>query len=49
MVPLGRKVYVGRGDIVLDGDRAPPKNGNNTPLFSAHVCCGQMFVHLSYC
>ena len=33
--------YGGRprpGDIVLDGDPAPPKG--HRPQFSAHVCCG---------
>jgi len=40
-MPLGRKVGVGPGDIVLDGDPVPPKRGT-APQFSAHVCCGQM-------
>ena len=35
-------------DIVLHGDPAPP-NGHNSPLFSAHVYCGQTVTHLSYC
>ena len=41
---LGRKVGLGPGDVVLDGDPAPPpqkKWGHSSPHFSAHVCCGQ--------
>jgi len=34
-MPLGTEVGLGPGDVVLDGDPAPP------PQFSAHVCCGQ--------
>jgi len=30
----------GPGHIVLDGDRARPRNGHSSPLVSAHVCCG---------
>ena len=38
------------GHIVLDGDPAlSPINGGTAPEFSAHVCCGQTVVHLSYC
>jgi len=37
---LGTEVGLGPGDIVLDGDRAPPK-GHSTPNFLAHVYCGQ--------
>ena len=29
------------GDIVLDGDPAPPSLKGHSPQFSAHVCCGQ--------
>jgi len=32
-MPLGRKVGLGLGNIVLDGDRAPPPNGAQTPIF----------------
>jgi len=39
-MPLGREVGLGPGDIVLDGEPAPPKKGHSHP-FSAHVCCGQ--------
>jgi len=43
-MPLGTKVGLGPGDIVLDGDSAPPmERGTEAPppYFSAHVCCGQ--------
>jgi len=39
-MPLGRKVDLGPGDIVLDGDPALPK-GAQQPHFWAHVYCGQ--------
>ena len=41
---------LGPGDIMKDGDPSPspPKKGH-TPLFSAHVYCGQTVAHLSYC
>ena len=39
-MPLGTEVGLGPGDVVLDGDQAPPKKGT-APQFSAHVCCGQ--------
>ena len=32
-IPLGMKVGVGPGDIVLDGVLAPPKKGNSSPTF----------------
>jgi len=34
-MPLGTEVGVGSGDIVLDGDTAPPSKK------LAYVCCGQ--------
>ena len=40
-MPLGREVEVGPGDVVLDGDPAPPKGHSPLPQFSADVCCGQ--------
>jgi len=48
---LGTEVGLGPGDIVLDGDSAPPPNerGIAAPNFSAHVCCGQTVAHTSYC
>jgi len=33
---------LGPGDIVLDGDPAPPEKGRISPSFSAHVYCGQV-------
>jgi len=32
-MPLGRKVGLVPGHIVLDGDSAPPKGGTAAPLF----------------
>ena len=34
------------GNIVLNGDPAPPKRGI-APQFSAHVYCGQMLAHIT--
>jgi len=43
-------VSLGLGDIVLDEDSAyHMERGTAAPNFSAHVNCGQMVVHLSYC
>jgi len=39
---LGTKVGVAPGDIVLNGDPAPPQKGTAPPQFSGHVCYGQM-------
>ena len=48
-MPLGTKIGLGPGDIVLDGDPdSHPKRGT-APPFSAHVYCGQTVAHLSYC
>jgi len=38
-MPLGTEVGLGPGDVVLDGDPAPPKKGHS-PHFSIHVYCG---------
>jgi len=41
---LGTEVGLGLGDIVLNGDPAPPpakKGAQQPPHFSAHVYCGQ--------
>ena len=46
-MPLGMEVGLGPGDIVLDGDPAPPKKGGHTPQFSAHVRCGQTAACIS--
>ena len=32
-MPLGTEVGLGPGDIVLDGDLSPPKNGTASPTF----------------
>ena len=39
-MPLGMKVGLGPGDVVLDGTQMPPKKGHS-PQFSEHVYCGQ--------
>jgi len=47
---LGRRVGLGPGHIVLDGDLASsPTYKGHRPHFSAHVYCGQTVAHLSYC
>ena len=38
---LGTMVGLGRGNIVLDVDPAPPARGTAPHQISAHVCCGQ--------
>jgi len=38
---LGMQVGLGPGDIVLDGDPAPPPPKGHSPQLSAHVYCGQ--------
>ena len=41
-IPLGTEVDLSLGDIVLDGDPAPPPlKGHTLTQFSAHVYCGQ--------
>ena len=44
-MPLGTEVGLGPSDIVLDGDPTqlhPPKGAQQpSPIFSAHVYCGQ--------
>jgi len=40
-MPLGTEVGLGPGDIVLDGDPAPPPLKVHSLQFSAHVRCGQ--------
>jgi len=39
-MPLGTKVNLGPGDVVLDGIAAPP--WGTAPQFSVHVYCGPM-------
>jgi len=41
-MPLGTDVGLDPGDIVLDGEPAPPPQWDTAPQFSAHVCCRQM-------
>jgi len=48
-MPLGLEVGLGLGDIVLDGDPAPPRKGADSLQFSGHVYCGQMVAHLRSC
>jgi len=36
------------GDIVLDGNSAPPTKRAQQPHFSAHVYCGETVVHFSW-
>jgi len=43
---VGKKVGLGPGHIVLDGDPAP--HSSPFPL-SAHAYCGQTVAHLSNC
>jgi len=48
--PLGTEVGLSPGDIVLNGDPAPPRKGaRELPTVSAHVYCGQTVAHLSNC
>ena len=39
---LGKQVGLGPGQIVLDGDPAPPPPKGHSPQFSVHICYGQM-------
>jgi len=39
-MPLGTEVGLVPYDIVLDGDPTPPRNGQSSRLFLAHVYCG---------
>jgi len=40
-MPLGMEVGLILGDIVLDGDPAPPPLKRHSPQFSTNVRCGQ--------
>jgi len=45
-MPLGSEVGLGPGDIVFDGDPAPPpqkkgEGAQHPQVFLAHFCCGQ--------
>jgi len=48
-MPLGTKVGLGPGCIVIHGDTAPSPKRGTAPQFLAHVYCGQTVAHLSYC
>ena len=50
-MPLGTKVGLGPGDVVLDGDPAPIPTERDTaaPYFSADVYYGQTVAHPSNC
>jgi len=50
-MPLGTDVGLDPGNIVLDGDPAPPRKGAQKPPphFSSHVYCGQVIADLSNC
>jgi len=39
-MPLGTEVGLGPGDVVLDGDPAPPRKGAQQPLLFGPVCSG---------
>jgi len=47
-MPIGTEVGLGPGDIVLEGDQAPPLQKGHSPQFSANVYRGQTVAHLSY-
>jgi len=47
-MPLGTKVGLGPGHIVLDGDPGPFKKGALSPVL-ARVYCGQTVAHFSWC
>jgi len=44
-MPIGMEVGFGSGDIVLDGDPAPPRKGTKQPLTFGPPCSG-MVAHL---
>ena len=48
-MPLGTEIDLGQGHTVLDRwGPTSPRKGHSSPLFSAHVYCGQTVAHLSY-
>jgi len=49
ILKLGVEIGLDPSHIALDGDPAPPPKRGTTPLFSAHIYCGQTVAHLSYC
>jgi len=49
-MPLDMQVGLVPGDVVLDGNPAPPpERGTAAPHFSVHVYCGQTVANLSNC
>jgi len=48
-MPLGAKVCLSPGHIVLHGDPAHPQRGTAPPKFLVDVYYGQTVTHLSYC
>ena len=49
-MPLGTEVGLGPGDIVLDGDPAPPtERSTEVSHFLAHFYSGQAVAHFSNC
>jgi len=43
-MPLGTEVGLGPGDIVLDGDPAPPQGGTTAPpLFGPSIAAKQLY------
>ena len=49
-MPLGTKVDLSPGHIVLDGDPALPRKGHSSPLPSfRHMAVVATVAHLSYC
>jgi len=48
-MPLGMEVGLGPGDIMLDGDPAPPSQRGTAPQCLARIYCGQTVAHLSCC
>jgi len=47
-MPLGVKVALGPGDIVLHGTQLTPPEGHSPPI-SGDIYCGEAVAHLSYC
>jgi len=47
-MPLGTDADLVPDHIVLDGAQYPLEKGHSSPLFSAHVYCGQTVPHLGY-
>jgi len=48
-MPLGTKVGLRPGNILLDADPASPSPNGHSPHFSAHVYCGAKRLDGSRC